>query len=277
MTTTTDPKLNSSTQDELSPLFVALTTAALLAFAAFFIGAQSNGVRAGVAQTLGVLIATAVFGRAAYTDRLPRPFNASLGLILMALFAGVSALSVGWSLVPNASLLDAVRMISYTCVLALAAYIAQIHQKRAREVLLGAGLAALLIVIYALLSRAIPGLYPETDNFARIRLPFGYWNAVGCVGAIGLVIALWAGTRRFEPRWLEVLSYPVGGLCFAVVMLTQSRGALLAFAVVFAIWLLLVPQRLRSVGWAAIVIAMSMVQPVLIARYLAAMFPLAPT
>lgn len=232
---------------------MVFTTAALLAFAAFFAGAQAGGVRAGVVQTLAVLIATAAFGRAAYTDRLPRPFNASLGLILMALFAGVSALSVGWSLVPNASLLDAVRMIAYTCVLALAALAAQLHQKRAREILLGAGLAAMLIVIYALLSRAIPGLYPETDNFARIRLPFGYWNAVGCVGAMGLLIALWAGTRRYEPRWLEVLSYPAGGLCVAVVMLTQSRGALLAFAVVFALWLLLVPQRLRSVGWLAIV------------------------
>jgi tetratricopeptide (TPR) repeat protein len=257
--TAADTQLKSSQQDELSPLFAALTTAALLAFAAFFVGAQSNGTRAGVVQTLAVLVATAAFGRAAFTDRLPRPFNASLGLILMALFAAVSALSIGWSLVPNASLLDAVRLISYTCVLALAALAAQLHQKRAREILLGAGLAALLVVIYALLSRAIPGLYPSTDNFARIRLPFGYWNAVGCVGAMGLLIALWAGTRRFEPRWLEVLSYPAGGLCVAVVMLTQSRGALLAFAVVFALWLLLVPQRLRSIGWLAIVGVLSMI------------------
>ena len=251
--TTADAQLKRSSQDELSPLFAALSTAALLAFAAFFVGAQSGGVRAGVVETLAVLVATAVFGRAAFNDKLPRPFNASLGLILMALFAGITALSVGWSLVPNASLLDAIRLISYTCVLALAALIAQLHQERAREILLGAGLAALLIIIYALLSRAIPGLYPESDNFARMRLPFGYWNAVGSVAAIGLLIALWTGTRRSDSRLLEIVSYPVGGIFLVALMLSQSRGALLALAIVIGVWLLLVPRRLRTAGWFAIV------------------------
>ncbi|MBJ7459561.1 MAG: O-antigen ligase family protein [Thermoleophilaceae bacterium] len=251
--TTADTQPQSNPQNELSPLATALTTAALLAFAAFFIGAQSSGVRAGVVGVLAVLIATAGFGRAAYMGTLPRPFNASLGLILMALLAGVTALSVSWSLVPNATLLDAIRLLAYTCVLALAALLAQNHQKRAREILLGAGLAALLLVIFALLSRVAPGIFPETDNFARVRLPFGYWNAVGCVGAIGMLIALWAGTRRSQPRWLEVVSYPAGGLCFAAIMLAQSRGALIALVIVLGIWALLVPQRLRSAGWLGVV------------------------
>ncbi|MGK2878490.1 MAG: tetratricopeptide repeat protein [Solirubrobacterales bacterium] len=251
--TTPDAQPQSSPQNELSPLAAALTTAALLTFAALFAGVQSSGVRAGVVEVLAVLIATAAFGRAAYMGTLPRPFNASLGLILMALFAGVTAISVGWSLVPNATLLDAIRLIAYTCVLALAALLAQNQQKRAREILLGAGLAALLLVTYALLSRVIPGIFPETDNFARVRLPFGYWNAVACVGAIGMLIALWAGTRRSAPRWLEVISYPAGGLCFAAIMLAQSRGALTALVIVLGIWALLVPQRLRSAGWLAVV------------------------
>lgn len=257
--TATDAQLKRNPQNELSPLFAALTTAALLAFAALFIGVQSNGVRGGIAAVLAVLVATAAFGRSAYNGTLPQPFNASLGLILMALFAGVTALSVGWSLVPNASLIDAMRLISYTCVLALAALAAQLHQDRAREILLGAGLGALLIVLYALLSRAVPGLFPDSDSYARLRLPFGYWNAVGSVAAIGLLIALWTGTNRHGSKLLEIISFPAGGLFVVALMLSQSRGALLALALVLGTWLLLIPRRLRTAGWLGIVGVASLV------------------
>ncbi|MBI2691325.1 MAG: O-antigen ligase family protein [Solirubrobacterales bacterium] len=257
--TAADAQLKRNPQNELSPLFAALTTAALLAFAALFIGVQSGGVRGGIAAVLAVLVATAAFGRSAYNGTLPQPFNASLGLILMALFAGVTALSVEWSLVPNASLIDAIRLISYTCVLALAALAAQLHQDRAREILLGAGLAALLIVLYALLSRAVPGLFPDSDSYARLRLPFGYWNAVGSVSAIGLLIALWTGTNRHVSKRLEIISFPAGGLFVVALMLSQSRGALLALALVLGAWLLLIPRRLRTAGWLAIVGVASLV------------------
>lgn len=251
--TATDAQLTSNPQHELSPLFAALTTAALLAFAALFIGVQSGGVRGGIAAVLAVLVATAAFGHSAYNGTLPQPFNASLGLILMALFAGVTALSVGWSLVPNASLIDAIRLISYTCVLALAALVAQLHQNRAREILLGAGLAALVVVLYALLTRAVPGLFPDSDSYARLRLPFGYWNAVGSVAAIGLLIALWTGTSRAGSKLLEIISYPAGGLFVVALMLSQSRGVLLALTLVLGVWLLMIPRRLRTAGWLGIV------------------------
>lgn len=251
--TQTDAQLTTSDASGPSPLFVALSTAALLALATFAVGAQSNGTRAGVVEVLAVLLATAVFGRAAYNGKLPRPFNASLGLLFMTLFAGLTALSVSWSLLPNESLLDSVRLISYTCVLALAAFLAQLHQDRAREIVLGTGLAALLIILYALASRCIPGIFPETDYYARIRLPYGYWNAVGAVAAIGFLIALWAGTRRITAKWLEVISYPAGGLFLVALMMSQSRGALLALAIALGAWCLIVPQRLRAAGWLAVV------------------------
>lgn len=255
---TTDPKLIPSSDGAPGPVFTALVTAALLAAAAFTIGVQSAGTRAGVVEVFAVLLATAVFGRAAYNGTLPRPFNASLGLLLMAIFAGITALSVSWSILPNASLLDSVRLISYTCVLALAALLAQIHQQRSREILLGIGGAALAIVAYALISRTVPGAFPEGDDFARLRLPFGYWNAVGFVAAFGLVVALWTGTRRNESRVLEIASYPIGGLFVVALMLSQSRGSLLAFAIAVAVWMLLVPQRLRATGWLAAVWAIAL-------------------
>lgn len=236
---------------------VALTTAGLLAAAALLTGVNSSGTRAGVVEVLAVLIATALFAHTAYRGTLPRPLLASAGLLMMSLLTILAVLSVGWSLVPNDSLIDALRMIAYLAVLASAGLLAQMYQDRAREVLLGLGLAALLIALYALATRCFPGLFPDTDNFARLRLPFGYWNAVGCVCALGLVAALWAGTRRREAAWLEIASYPAGGLLVMGVMLSQSRGALLALLVGLAVWFIVVPQRLRSAGWLAVVAAIS--------------------
>lgn len=257
MTTTADPQEDGPATPPT--LRFAVTTALLLLFATFFVGVQMNGVRAGTIGVLAILLVTVVFARAAYTDGLPRPFNASLGVLLLALLAGLTALSISWSLLPNSSLLAALRLISYAFVLALAAFVAQRSHDRAGDVLRGIGWAALVISAYALFSHCFPGLFGESDNFARLRMPFGYWNAVGTIAAIGVVAALWAGTRRDEARRREIASYPAGGLCLVALMLSQSRGALLALLIVIAIWLVLMPQRLRSVGWCAVVGAFSLV------------------
>lgn len=249
----TEPSTAHGERGELGPLAATFGIGLLLALGAFAVGVNASGARAGAVASLAILLATAVFGRCAYAGRLPGTINASLGLLFMALLAAITALSVDWSLTPNESMLDAIRLIAYTCVLALAALLAQLHPERARELLLGIGLAALIIAIYALASRALPGLFDQSDNFARVRLPFGYWNAVGTVCALGLVAWLWAGTRRRERAWIEIASFPAGGLLLAAMMLSQSRGVLLALAAGLALWFLLVPMRLRSVGWLAVV------------------------
>lgn len=249
MTSTSAKTFATGSARDHAPLITVLTTAGLLALAALIIGANNNGSRPGMIEALAVLVTTGVFGRAAYNGTLPRPFNATAGLLFIVLFAGITALSVSWSIVPNASMLGALRLVSYACVIALAALIAQTHQQRSREIALGVALGALVVCIYALCSRVFPGLYPSSDDFARLRLPFGYWNAVGTVSAIGLVLALWAGTRVRESRWIEIASYPAGGIFFSALMLSQSRAALLGLFAGLSVWLLIAPRRLRSAGW----------------------------
>ncbi len=249
----TDAQAPTGERNEPNPLATTALTALLLSSAVFIIGVNSSGSRAGLVATLTVLLATAVFGRMAWRGQLPRSLNASTGLLLMGLMTALAALSVSWSLTPHASLLDAIRLVSYTSVLALAALLAQLYPARSRELVLGIGAAALVVSLYALTSRCLPGIFAADDAFARIRLPFAYWNAVGAVGALGLVAALWAGTRRREAAWLEVSSYGAGGLLLTTLMLSQSRGALVALMIGLALWLLLVPMRLRSVGWLAVV------------------------
>lgn len=220
----------------------------LLSGAALTIGVGGSTTRTGIILALAVLAAAALFAWTAWQGRLPRPFEASPGVLCLALLAGVSALSVDWSPLPDASLIEALRLVAYTALLAIAGLLAQNHRERTQQFALGFAGAALIVALYALSTRCFPGLF-DNDDFARLRLPFGYWNAVGTIGAIGLLMSLWVGSSRREHPWLEVAAYPAGGLFLFVLMLSQSRSALLAALVGIGVWLLIVPQRLRSAAW----------------------------
>ena len=231
---------------------VVAVTAVSLAALAFATGGAVDVASTGSVLTLVVLLVTGAFARAAWTGSLPRPFSGSLGLLLVAVFAGVSALSVGWSILPGASSFDAARTIAYVSIVAGGALAAQLLPRRSREVAGGVMLAALIICLYSLTSRVMPGWFPESDSFARLRMPFEYWNAVGAVAVFGLVGALWLGTARTLGVWPVTLSYPAGGVFVVALFLSQSRGSLLAALLTVGLWLLITPRRLRTAGWLAV-------------------------
>lgn len=248
-----EPDSSRVQQFDRGAVLTTLCTATLLALPAFLIGGQIDGVRAGTFFALAVLVVTTAFGRAAYRGVLPRPLDGSGVIALMAMFAGVCILSVGWSLLPGTSYFDAVRVIAYTTILAGGVLAARLLDGRTREVAYGIGLAALSISLYALASRVRPEWFPATDDFARLRMPFEYWNAVGSVAAIGLIVAIFAGTMRQTKRWIAAASYPIGGVFVVVLLLSLSRGALLAALISIGLWLLIAPRRLRTAGWLATV------------------------
>ena len=49
---------------------------------------------------------------------------------------------------------------------------------------------------YALLTKVLPGVLDPDEIYARLREPFGYWNAVGLTAAMGVPGCLWLGARR---------------------------------------------------------------------------------
>lgn len=243
--------MNSKRIDRNAAAVVA-GTAFALAGLAFATGGAIDMASTGSVLTLVVLVVTAAFARAAWLEKLPRPFSGSVALLLAALFAGLAALSVEWSVLPGASYFDATRTITYVTLIAAGALAAQLIPNRGREVLGGVLIAAFAICIYSLISRVMPGWFPESDSFARLRMPFEYWNAVGAVAVFGLLSALWLGTTRDLGKWLIAASYPVGAVFTVALFLSQSRGALLAALIAGGLWLLISPRRLRSAGWAAV-------------------------
>ena len=83
--------------------------------------------------------------------------------------------------------------------------------------------AACSICGYALLTKVFPGALAPDEIYARLREPFGYWNAVGLMAAMGVPPLLWLGARRAGHAAVNALAYPALGL-----LLVSAAARLLA-------------------------------------------------
>src|SRR5207248_6775931 len=105
------------------------------------------------------------------------------------------------------------------------------------QTLIGATVvASVAVCFYALLTKVFPGALNADEVYARLREPFGYWNAIGIMAALGVPGCLWLGARRSGHAAINALAYPVLGLLLVTVLLAYSRGSLLALAVGCAFW-----------------------------------------
>ena len=170
----------------------------------------------------------------------------SLTLLLLAVLAVFTALSIVWSLAPSESWLEANRTIAYVAAFAGSLALVRLVPGRWAAVLHGVTLGCVLVCGVALASKVLPGTLAPNETFSRLREPFGYWNAVGLMAALGVPPLLWLAARRSGHLAVNALAWPALGLLFACLMLSYSRGALLALALGLAFWFAVVPLRLRG-------------------------------
>jgi hypothetical protein len=164
-----------------------------------------------------------------------------------ALLALLTGISIGWSVAPDESWLEANRTLAYLFVFTAAVAAGNLLPGSLRAVLGGVTLAALVIVAYALASRVWPDSLGELEFYARVGQPFGYWNAVGVTAAMGLVGTVWFGSQRTLRPGLASIAAPAAALLIIALFLTYSRSALVAAVIALGLWLL-VPLRLRSLA-----------------------------
>ncbi|MFI5037748.1 MAG: O-antigen ligase family protein [Solirubrobacterales bacterium] len=223
-----------------------LLTAGVLCFVAFLAGGGLNLAHmttVEMALTIGssVLIAgTVLFARAS-----PRSYGAWPAALLVA-FTALTTLSVVWSVQPDDSWQDAGRMLAYSAFFAAAVALVRAAPGRWPAVLGGVILAAVVVCGYALLTKVFPDQLDASDVYARLRAPYSYWNAIGLTAAMGAIGCIWLGARRAGHALLSALAYPAMGLMLLTLMLAYSRGALIALALGMAVWLCIVPIRLRG-------------------------------
>ncbi len=180
-----------------------------------------------------------------------RPVYGAWPTALLLGLAALSALSVIWSVQPDGSWQDAARLLAYSAVFAFAVLLARAAPAGWSAVLGGVLLAAVVVCGYALLTKVFPGSIGNEQSYghvyARLQTPYGYWNAIGLAAALGAIACMWLGARRAGHALLNALAYPAMGLMLVTLMLAYSRGALAALVFGLALWLCLVPLRLRGV------------------------------
>ena len=171
------------------------------------------------------------------------------GAVTVALFAALAALtyaSIAWSVQPADSWVEANRTLSYLAAFGAAVALARLAPARWPALVWAVGVVAAVACGYALLAKVFPATLNAGDPFGRLRVPFSYWNATGLMAALGLPACLWAGARPNVSRWTRALVVPAIAVLITALMLSYSRGALIAAAVGLGCWFVLVPFRLRA-------------------------------
>jgi tetratricopeptide (TPR) repeat protein len=174
-----------------------------------------------------------------------RPWGA-VSLALLALLAVLTGLSTTWAIAPDAAWIETNRTLTWLLVFASGIALVRLSPDRWRSVLFAVLLASVAVSAYALLTKILPAELAEDETYARLREPYGYWNAVGLSAAIGLPIALWLGARREGHGVTAALAHPAIGVLVLTMLLAYSRGALVAAVLGVGFWLAFVPLRLRG-------------------------------
>lgn len=188
----------------------------------------------------------AVAGALLLAPRRERLWGAWSVALLLAL-AVLTAVSIAWAANPSDAWIEANRTFAYLALFAGAAALAHAVPHRWSAVLGAITLASVVLSSYAILTKIAPGALNPDEEYARLSEPFGYWNSVGLMAALGVPGLLWLGTRRTGHQTLNALAYPALALTLLTILLSYSRGALLAAAVGAGFWLATVaPRRLRA-------------------------------
>jgi hypothetical protein len=189
-----------------------------------------------------VLVAAACF-RTAGQRLYGVPF-----LVAFALLVAYTALSVVWSIAPADSWLEADRALSYLGVAVGAVALVRLVPGRWSGLLYGVLAGTVVICLWALLTKIFPASLAPDEELARLRAPFEYWNSVGLTAAMAVPPLLWLAARRTGYGVAAALAWPVLGVVFVCLMLSYSRGSLIALGIGLAVWFAAVPLRLRAVA-----------------------------
>jgi hypothetical protein len=165
------------------------------------------------------------------------------GLFLLAVlaFAGWLALSALWG-APSGAVDEFVRILVYLA--GAGAALSVVRRTTVAALPAGVLVGTTGVACYALASRLFPDRIGTFDSVAAYRLatPIGYWNALGLLCAIALLIALGLAASTRSPVRAALAAVPVP-ILLATLYFTYSRGSWIALAVGLAVAVALDPRR----------------------------------
>jgi hypothetical protein len=221
---------------------------------ALYLGLNSGGFFPGATGTAAVALLVLLAARAVLADRPFEGLGWSGGLAAgaLALLAAWTLASALWSDAPARALLEYDRTLLYLATVLLLGSLAY-SERRARVALAGVVLAATAICAVAFIVRTLPETFPVDTGIVpkRMAYPLGYWNALGLLAGFALLgcTHLTASDRvRGAGRVLAAAALPLLG---AALLLTFSRGAIVATIGGLLLYACAARSRLLVTGLAA--------------------------
>jgi O-antigen ligase len=228
-------------------LALLATAGVLLAASLFFGGGSEVGAVAWIGG--GAVLVAVAAGAAALWGVLPAPAIGREGLAFAGLVGGFvawNAVTILWSAAPDRSWEYFNRGLVYIAFAVVGAFVGSAVAPRIVVWLLGGLIGA--TCLWALAEKAVPALYGDYGRLARLRSPVGYWNALALVLVFGLPTALWAATRQRYSRPVKAGAAVLLFSLLVALVLTYSRGGILAALVVLGLWIALTRERFDSVA-----------------------------
>jgi len=188
-----------------------------------------------------------------------RPFEGIAPVTLVAVaalgaYAGLTLASALWSHATGRALIEFDRAWSYLLVLLLFATV-KATQANLRWLLRGLAAGMTVVCVAGLATRLAPDVWhtaPDVSN-QRLSFPVTYWNTLGLLGAMGIVLAFHLTSSLRESRLVAVLAAGALPLLAATLFFTFSRGSILAGAIGLGIYVCVArPKGLLSGALATI-------------------------
>ena len=220
---------------------------------AFLSGAYFEGPRVWA----GALAWACVLAALAFGGSLPRGRWPRLALGGLAVLAAWSLISIAWAPIAGDAYQSAQIVVLYLG--ALLAAVLVLGERRARalvEPVLAAGVA--VVIGYGLAGRLLPGVLHYARSVSaegRLEQPLTYWNAMGELAAIGVVLCARLAGDASRPRAVRALAAAAGAPLGLGLYVSFSRGALFACVAGLVALLAIAPRREQLRGALVVVAA----------------------
>ncbi|HEY5194050.1 MAG TPA: O-antigen ligase family protein [Solirubrobacteraceae bacterium] len=237
---------------QLGLIALMLLPGAMIVFLAFNAGGYFPGTPAVAALVLTQILLVRIL-----QARHPFEGLAPITLVAIAALGGYAALTLAsgiWSHSTSRALIEFDRAWLYLLVLVLFGTV-RASSANIRWLIRGLAIGISVVCVAGLFTRLLPNLWhtaPAVSN-ERLSYPVTYWNTLGLLAALGIVLAFHLSCSLGERLLVRVLSAGALPLLAVALFFTFSRGAILAGTVGLAVYVLVArPRGLLSGTIAAI-------------------------
>jgi O-Antigen ligase len=219
-----------------------LLPGALIVFTAFNAGGYFPATPAIVAVVLSQILLVRIM-------QAPHPFEGLAPITLLAIaalgcYSAMTLISALWSHSLSRALIEFDRAWMYLLIILLLGSVRP-NTQNLRWFVRGLLLGVSIVCLAGLISRVLPNLWPTAPDVSNQRLsfPVTYWNTLGLLAALGIVLAFHLTCSLHEPRLIRIAATAVLPLLAATLFFTFSRGAIAAGAIGLALYVLVARPR----------------------------------